>query len=135
MLNPAINRYKTVQVKTSSPGDLLMLLFDGCFRFLGESVVAMERGDRAKAGERLDRAHAIVGELTSTLRHEVWPELCENLEGVYLFSMGHLVKANLEQDPALVREVMSILEPVREGFREAVAEVKARGGSGGSTPR
>lgn len=124
MLNPAINRYKSVQVKTSSPGDLLMLLFDGCFRFLNESVVAMERGDRAKAGERLDRAHAILGELTSTLRHEVWPELCENLEGVYLFSMGHLVKANLEQDANMVRDVVTILEPVRDGFREAVRQVK-----------
>jgi len=124
MLNPAINRYKSVQVKTSSPGDLLMLLFDGCFRFLNESIVAMERGDRAKAGEQLDRAHAIIGELTSTLRHEIWPELCENLEGVYLFSMGHLVKANLEQNASMVREVVTILEPVREGFREAVRQVK-----------
>ena len=100
-----------------------MLLFDGCFRFFNESIVAIDKGDRARAGERLDRAHAILGELVSTLRHEVWPELCENLEGVYLFCMGHIVQANLQQSSDKVREIMKVMEPIRSGFREAVRQV------------
>lgn len=123
MLNPAIHRYKSTQVKTSSPGELLMLLYDGCFRFLNEAIIAIDKGERAKAGERLDRAHAILGELVSTLRHEVWPELCDNLESVYLFCMGHIVQANLEQSTDKVREVQGVLEPIRSGFREAVRQV------------
>jgi len=125
MLNPAINRYKAVQVKTSSPGDLLVMLFDGCFRFLKEAKAAMEEGNRARAGEKLDRAYAILSELVSTLRPEVWPELCENLESVYLFCMGHVVQANIEQDPEKVQQIVDILEPVRGGFREAVRQVNS----------
>ncbi|MEM9696122.1 MAG: flagellar export chaperone FliS [Myxococcota bacterium] len=123
MLNPAIHRYKSVQVKTSSPGELLMLLYDGCFRFLHEAMAAIDKGERARAGERLDRAHAILGELVSTLRHEVWPELCANLESVYMFCMGHIVQANLEQSTDKVKEVIDVLDPIRSGFREAVRQV------------
>jgi flagellar protein FliS len=125
MLNPGIQRYKTVQVKTSTPGELLMMLFDGCFRFLNEGLAAMEKGDRAKSGERLDRAYAILSEFASTLKHEVWPDLCHNLEGVYFFCMGHIVQANIDQDPAKVREIIRILDPLRDAFREAVRQVHA----------
>ncbi len=123
MRNPAINRYKSVQVTTSSPGELLTLLYDGCMRFLNEAIAAMETGNRARAGERLDRAYAIISEFASTLRRDVWPELCDNLEGVYMFCMGHIVTANVEQDPEKVREIVRILEPLREAFKEAVRQV------------
>jgi flagellar protein FliS len=99
------------------------MLFDGCFRFLNEAVVAMEEKDRARSGERLDRAYAILSEFVSTLKPDIWPELCENLEGVYVFCMGHIVKANIEQDPKLIRDILQILEPLRDGFREAVRQV------------
>ncbi len=127
MLNLGINRYKSVQVKTSTPGDLLMLLFDGCFRFMNEALAAMKAGERGKAGERIDRAHAILSELVSTLKPDIWPELCENLEAVYLFAMTHMVQANLKQDPQFLEDVIHVLEPIRTAFRQAVAEVNASG--------
>lgn len=125
MVNPGINRYKSVQVKTANPGDLLVMLFDGCFRFLNEALDALEKGDRARAGERLDRAYAILSEFVAALRPEVYPELCENLEGVYLFCMSHIVRANLEQDAERVREIVRILDPLRDAFRDAVHQVNS----------
>ncbi len=121
--NRAIDRYKSVQVKTASPGELLVMLYDGVFRFLTEAMVAMENNDRARSGERLDRAYAILSELVSTLKPEVWPELCENLEAVYLFCMSHIVKANLEQNPDLVKEIMKVLSPLREAWKQAIHQV------------
>lgn len=125
MLNPGIARYKAVQVKTSSPGELLVMLFDGVFRFLNEAINAMAAGDRGKSGERLDRAYAILSEFNATLKHEVWPDLCTNLEGVYGFCMTYIVEANIEQSPEKVRDVIRILEPLRGAFREAVRQVHA----------
>mgnify|MGYP002624551819 CR=1 FL=1 len=121
------NPYKRVQVKTSSPGDLLMLLFDGCVRFLNEAAVAIDAKDRQRAGEKINRAHAILSELVSTLRPDVFPELCENLEAVYMFCMSHLVRANLEQDSQKVSDVVRVLDPIREAFREAVIQTKSEG--------
>lgn len=119
MLNVA-NRYKAVQVRTSSPGEILVMLFDGLFRFLGEAQAAILRGDPAVTGERIDRAHAIIMELAGSLNKSVDPELCANLEALYLFSSHKLLEANIGRDAEKIAQVMRILDPVRDGFKIAV---------------
>jgi flagellar protein FliS len=116
----AIAKYKSVQVTTSSPGELLLMLFDGLFRFLGEARDAMVAKDATRTGERISRAHAILEELASSLDSRHAPELCDNLRGIYTFCMGHLVQANVRRDQALIEQVIKILTPVRDGFREVV---------------
>jgi flagellar secretion chaperone FliS len=118
----ALERYKAVQVKTSTPGDLLVMLYDGLFRFLDEALEAIGRDDRARTGDRISRAHAILGELAATLNKSLAPELCENLESVYFFCMNRLVEANLYRDAERVLEVKRVLEPLKDGFKAAVAE-------------
>jgi flagellar secretion chaperone FliS len=100
-MNPNINnissaaaRYRGVQVKTCSPLQLLVMLFDGAIRFIGEAESAMAAKDRARAGERIGKAHAIIAELAATLDRDQAPELCDNLLG----------------------EVVRALTPLREGF-------------------
>lgn len=97
-----------------------MMLYDGLFRFLNEAKTALEVRDMTRAGERINRSHAILEELASTLDPTHAPELCDNLRGVYTFAMGHLVQANVRRDPELVSQVLRILTPIRDGFREAV---------------
>jgi len=123
MLNrSAINRYQAVKVKTASPGEVLVMLYDGCIRFLGEARDAMRTGERARSGEKIDRAFAILSELLSTLRPEVAPELCEQLGGVYRFCMDQITQANLKQEPKLLEDCIRVLEPIRDGYRQAVAQ-------------
>lgn len=116
----AASRYKAVQVQTSSPGAILLMLFDGVFKFLDEAKAAIVVDDRAKAGERIERAHAILTELAATLDRRTAPELCENLESIYVFCMGRLVEANLHRDANRIEDVRRVLSPVREAFRQAV---------------
>jgi len=118
----AINRYQSVKVKTATPGQVLVMLYDGLFRFLTEAKRAMDQGDRARSGERLDKGMAIIAELVSTLRPEVAPELCDNLANVYHFCMDHLVQANIHQQSDGIDEVLRVLVPLREGFAQAVEQ-------------
>jgi len=112
----AAARYKGVQVKTCSPVQLLVMLFDGAIRFVGEAETAMVAKDCARVGERIGKAHAILVELASTLDRDQAPELCDNLLAIYSFCMTHMVEANLHQDPKRLREVVTALTPLREGF-------------------
>ena len=45
-MSAAIQRYKAVQVKTSSPGEILVMLYDGLFKFLDEAKEALAAEDR-----------------------------------------------------------------------------------------
>jgi flagellar protein FliS len=117
-------RYKSVQVQTCSPGQLVVMLFDGAMRFTREAEAAMKAKDRARAGERISKAHAVIEELAATLDAEAAPEVAENLGALYFFCMRELVRANLTQDPALLADIVEIIRPIREGFAEAVAAAK-----------
>lgn len=135
MIPAAINRYKSVQVTTCSPGELLLLLYDGLFRFLGEAAVALRKNDLATAGERISRSHEILGELVCGLNPAIAPELCANLEGLYFFSMTRIVEANLQKDPARIDDVLRILSPLREAWTIAVRGGAAAGAAAAETPQ
>src|SRR5437870_4577365 len=91
--------YKTVQINTSSPGEILVALYDGLFKFLLVAKHSLETEKRAAAGEAMSKAYAIVSELYSTLDHDQYPELCDNLCQLYEFSMARITHANLRRDP------------------------------------
>jgi flagellar protein FliS len=118
----AIARYRNVQITTSSPGEVLLLLYSGLLRFLNEAIHAMKSGDRARAGERIGRAHAILDELHTTLKPSAAPELAANLQGVYLFAMEQILAANCEQSVDKLENAVRVLRPIEEAFR-AVLQV------------
>ncbi len=126
----SISRYKAVQVTTSSPGHILVMLFDGIFRFMDEAKEALAAGDRARYGQRISKAHAILEHLAATLDHAVSPDLCANLEALYLFCMGHLADANSHRDLAKLEAVARILEPLRDAWRTAAQQVAAGAAAG-----
>jgi len=134
-VNAALNRYKNVQVKTSSPGELLVMLYDGLFRFLTEAKLCMEKGERARAGERISRCHQIFQQLLNGLNREHAPELCENLQRLYMFCMSHIVQSNIQQDPEKLMEVMRVLTPLREAWTTVVrgSQAAAPASSEGAT--
>ena|SRR5665213_2768090 len=119
-----LNRYQKVQVTTCSPGELLVMLYDGLFRFLGEAKTKMEEGDRNRAAELISKSHKILQHLLGGLNYEIAPELCKNLQSLYVFSMGHIVQANLQQKPEKLADVLRVLTPLREAWTTVVRGAK-----------
>jgi flagellar protein FliS len=66
-VSAAAARYRGVQVVTCNPLQLLVMLYDGAIRFIGEAEAAITAGDRARVGDRIGKAHAILEELVATL--------------------------------------------------------------------
>lgn len=129
----AVAKYKQVQVQTSGPGDVLLLLYQGYFRFVTEARGAMVAGELATTGEKIGRAHAILEELCAGLNYEVAPDLCANLEAVYGFAMMKLVEANVKRDPAVLDEAVKPLLPLYEAWNQAVRQSNGGPSSSGSS--
>ncbi len=123
MIPNGIARYETVKITTASPGDVLISLLDGLFKFLNVARHCLRNGDRARAGQSICRAHAIVAELMASLDDRHYPELCERLRGIYDFSLSRLTHANRHNTPEAVDEVVRVLTPIREAFTAAVRQV------------
>jgi flagellar protein FliS len=120
MIEATIARYQAVKVSTSTPGDLLVALFDGLFKFLHIARHNLTSGDRAKAGIAMSKAHAIISEFLVSLAPEHAPELCQNLARVYDFCLTRITYANRHNDPKAIEEVMRVMTPIREAFTIAV---------------
>src|SRR5882724_1539294 len=113
-------RYQSVQIRTNDPGEALVALYDGLFRFLNVARYGLRNGQRGRAGEALSKAHAIVSEFYLALDHKQAPELCANLAALYTFCLERLTRANIKSDANAIDEVVRVLQPVRDAFTTVV---------------
>lgn len=110
--------YRSTQLKTCSPAQLVVLLYDGIFRFAGEAKAAMSAKDWARAGERTSRIHAILEHLLTGLDSAAAPELAATLSSLYVHCMTEVVSANAQRDPGKLDDVLRVLSPLRDAWRE-----------------
>ena len=110
--------YKQQSILTAPPGRLVVMLYDGCLRFLFQAAYAMREGDRAQSQDRMRRAEAIIDELTVTLDFERGGEVASRLQGIYAFCRRNLMEASLERNPAKIDEVSELLTELRESWAE-----------------
>jgi flagellar protein FliS len=128
-MNPnELARYGAVKITTGSPAQILVMLYDGMFRFLRESMVATEAGNYARSGERAGRALKVLDHLLQGLDRAALPSLCDKLEPLYVFCMRHIVQANARHDCEAMAEVIRILTPLRDAWAVAEKQVATDAG-------
>jgi flagellar protein FliS len=110
--------YRQQAILTAPPGRLVVMLYDGCLRFLFQSAHAMREGDRQTSLQRMRRAEAIIDELTVTLDHDRGGAIASRLHGIYAFSRGRLLDAWRDGDADKIDEVSSLLSELRDAWAE-----------------
>ena len=113
--------YRSSSVMTASPGQLVVMLYDGAGRFLRQAELAAEEGAWRHAFDRLDKADAIVDELLVTLDKDQGGQLAERLAGIYVFCKRLTIDARLERETAHIRKAASLLADLREAWAEIAA--------------
>jgi flagellar protein FliS len=118
------NPYLRTQVMTAGPMQLRMLLFDGGLKFARQGRAGLAEEDFEKSYTNLSKAQNVVLELANGLDHSQAPDLCSRLEALYNFMYRRLVEANMQRDPAVVDEVIDLLEYERETWRQLMEQVE-----------
>jgi flagellar secretion chaperone FliS len=129
----AANAYRQVGVhsgiENASPHMLIQMLFDGLFQSLNAARGAMERGEIEEKGRHISKAVRILQEgLVMGLDLEKGGELAANLKLLYDYCVAQLTKANLRNETALVQEVIAVLQPVAQGWKDIGAQSTAVSG-------
>jgi len=115
-------QYNQDAILSASPNRLLTMLFDRLMLDLQRAEAAQSEQDWNRASPYLTHAQDIVAELAGTLDVERW-DGGQNLLAIYLFSSTKLVSANVEHSIERTREVIQIMEPLRQTWHEAAAIV------------
>jgi len=112
----ATQAYLQTQVNTTTQGDLLIMLYDGAIKFLGQAKKKIEEKDYAQKGILITKAINVISELDESLNGQKGGELAQNLHKLYFYCNTRLLKANLEMNTALIDEVLRILSALRGAF-------------------
>ena len=114
--------YRRGEVMAATPGQLVVLLYDGSRRFLRQAAVAMRAGETERAHKTLRYAERIIAHLDGTLDFEQG-EIAQRLHSIYRFCLADLNGARLNRDPAKLEEVSELLGELREAWAQVAAEV------------
>jgi flagellar protein FliS len=113
--------YRQQSILTATPGQLVVMLYDGCLRFLHQAAHAMRGGDLAESNARLIRAEAIIDELHATLDLEQGGVVASRLQGIYVFCNRHLLEARSAQEPEMIEKVSELLAELRDAWAQIAA--------------
>lgn len=122
-LNPYA-KYKENNIKTASPQELTLMLYNGALKFVGQSKIFMEQNRIENANNSIIRVQDIIDELNATL--DMQYEISHNLRSLYLYIGEKLVDANISKSPAALDEVKGMITELRDTWKEAMEIVKPR---------
>jgi flagellar protein FliS len=114
--------YRQGAVLAATPGELVVMLYDGARRFLRQASIAMREGQIERAHNTLRRAELIVAHLDSILDFEQG-QVSDRLHAIYLFCLAHLDAARREQDAGKLEEVSELLGELRDAWAQVAEEI------------
>ena len=93
------------------------MLYDGAIKFMRLAIKELEAKDYEAKGRYIDRAQDIINELNAVLDMESGGEIAANLRKLYVFMSKRLSEANVQRDPQMIREVISLMEELNKGWK------------------
>jgi flagellar secretion chaperone FliS len=114
------DRYLQDSINTASPARLLIMLYDRLILDLMHGEEALRNDDRVLANEKITHAQEIVLELRVTLDLDAW-DGAPGLADLYGFVLTELIGANVKRDADRVATCRSLLEPLRDAWRDAAS--------------
>lgn len=117
MQNP-YQAYKSNSVNTASPGELTLMLYNGCLKFIKAAKKAMENKQIEAKNENLLKAQNIISELMVTLNMEL--PVSKNMMAMYDYINRRLIEANIKNEPAIIDEVAELVAEFRDTWKQAI---------------
>lgn len=110
--------YKQNSVTTASPGELTLMLYNGCLKFLSKAKHAINEKNIQEKNTNLLKAQAIISEFMSTLNMDI--EVSKNMFALYEYMNRRLVEANVKNDVVIIEEVEGLVTEFRDTWKEVL---------------
>jgi flagellar secretion chaperone FliS len=118
-----LQQYQTGAVQTASPGQLVVMLYDGFLRFAAQAQDALERDDIGSAAVPLTKAQAIITELRVSLDMSQGV-IASNLASLYIYVTERLSEGRIKKDPSQIVEARKVMADLREAWVKIAATPK-----------
>ena len=127
--------YRQVATQTASPGQLVLMMYDGAIRFLEQARRGFAMDDPLEFNQTINnnvlRAQAIINELNATLNTKAGGEFAANLRRLYDYCDRRLQECNQYKQEDGIVEVINRLTVLREAWAEMLQKSGATDSSEG----
>ncbi|WNS42670.1 flagellar export chaperone FliS [Paenibacillus sp. MMS20-IR301] len=117
MITSPYDKYRQSSVQTSSPAQLLLMMFDGAIRFGKAALEGIDSADFNKVSTNLGKAQTIVNELITTLDNSY--EVSKGLASMYEYINHLFIESNIKKSKEQAEEAIGYLMDLRQTFAQA----------------
>jgi len=118
--------YRNVATQTASPGQLVLMLYEGAIRFIEQGLKGFSYDDPLEFNltvhNNVQRAQAIVREMNASLDMEKGGEVAANFRKLYAYLDRRLNEGNVRKQKEPLEEAAMRLRVLRDSWAEMLRQ-------------
>ena len=122
--------YKAIAITTATPGNLVLMLFDGALRFLSTALHGFQDESISKKNEdihnNLIKTQRILRELQCSLDLKLGGDFATTMFALYDFMIDQLQKANLAKEAGPIQVVERLLGEIRDSWAQMLEQSQSQ---------
>ena len=119
-----LGAYKKTSIHTASKEQILLMLYQAAIKNCKKAMEAIDKKDVAAKGEFIGKLQDIIIELNHSLDFDVGGDVAKELSSLYDFMLFSSTQANIKIDKEPLVGVLSVLETLYEGWKEAIKSLR-----------
>lgn len=110
--------YQENSVTTATPGELTLMLYNGCLKFINQAKHAISAKDIETKHVNITKAQNIINELIVTLNMNI--PVSKDMRRLYDFINRTLIEANIKNDTKKLEEAAELVTEFRDTWKQAI---------------
>ncbi|MFU8691525.1 flagellar export chaperone FliS [Rossellomorea sp. FS2] len=116
--------YQNNSVTTASPGELTLMLYNGCLKFINLAKKGIQDGNIELKNTNIQKAQNIISELMVTLDSKA--DVSKNMMSLYDFINRRLIDGNIKNDITAIEEAEAMVTDFRDTWKQVIQLNRAR---------
>ncbi|RDW16522.1 flagellar protein FliS [Oceanobacillus arenosus] len=120
--NKAYQTYQNNAVNTASGGELTLMLYNGCMKFIKQAIKDVNAKNYEAKNTNIQKAQNIIQELMLTLDQKV--EISKQILPLYEYIHFQLKEANIKNEIALLEEALGLVTEFRDTWKQVILKTR-----------
>ncbi|WP_121663627.1 flagellar export chaperone FliS [Metabacillus litoralis] len=117
-INNPYAAYQQNSIQTASPGEVTLMLYNGCIKFIKQAVQAINESNLEEKNINIQKAQKIITELMITLNMDL--DISKNMVVMYEYINHRLIEANVKNDTEILNEVEQYVVDFRDTWKQVI---------------
>lgn len=117
-MNRAYQAYQNNAVNTASGGELTLMLYNGCMKFIKQAMKDVDNKNYESKNTNIQKAQNIIQELIVTLDPKY--EISKQILPLYEFMLFQLREANTKNSKEKLQDVLDLVTEFRDTWKQVI---------------